>query len=139
MDLDWLIGCSITEVSFHEPQLWFFCFGKKANIGAECLWRIVEHGRIVLSSKDHGQKFGLPANIDAAAKSAELLAGRTVKAFHLRDATFDLTIEFDGNCLLEIIPDSSGYECWQVNEPSGVRYIAQGGGSIFKFPPQNDA
>jgi hypothetical protein len=136
MDLSWLIGRSVTEVSINEGEIWYFSFGEKANIGAECLWRIIKSGRIILSSKDHGQKFGLPVHIDAAAKSKEILAGRVVETFRVREATADITIEFDGDCFLEIIPDSSGYESWQVNEPTGVHYFAQGGGNIVKCTPQ---
>ena len=136
MDLSWLIGRSVTEVSFNGAELWYFCFGERTNIGAECLWRIIRDGRIVLCSEDHGQKFGLPAHIDAAAKSKEILAGRVVKSFRVRASTADIIIEFDGDHLLEIIPDSSGYEGWQVNEPTGVHYFAQGGGNIVKRTPQ---
>ncbi|MDQ6632799.1 MAG: hypothetical protein M3Y82_13755 [Verrucomicrobiota bacterium] len=123
MDLSWLIGHFVTEVSFHEPELWFFNFGEKGNIGAECLWRIIHHGRIRLCSNDHGQKFGHPSHIDATIKSAELLAGRFVTAFRVREVTTDITVEFSDDWLLEIIPDSSGYESWQVNEAFGVRYF----------------
>jgi hypothetical protein len=142
MDLSWLVGRFVTDVSFQEPELWFFCFGEKGNIGAECLWRIIDRGRIVLCSKDHGQKFGLPSPINAAAKGAELLAGRTVKAFRVREVTTDITIEFSGDLLLEIIPDSSGYESWQVNEPSGVGYFGplffvEGEGTIVKSSAQS--
>lgn len=136
LDLSWLIGRSVIEVVFLESQLWSFVFGDKTYIGAHCLWRIVKRGRIVLCSNDHGQKFGLPAHIDAATKSAELLAGRIVKTFRVRGSTADITIEFDDDYLLEIIPDSSGYESWQVNEPTGVHYFAQGGGNIVKCMPQ---
>ena len=137
MDLSWVIGRSITEVSLREHERWVFNFGENGNIAVECLWRIIERGRIMLCSKDHGQKFGLPSHIDAAAKAAELLAGRIVKAFRVREVTTDITIEFSGEGLLEIIPDSSGYESWQVYETSGVGYFGpcffvEGEGTIVK-------
>ena len=141
MDLAWLIGRSVTEVSFQEPEHWCFNFGENGNITAECLWRIIERGRIKLCNKDHGQKFGLPAHIDAAAKSVELLAGRTVKAIRVREVTTDIIIEFSDNWLLEIIPDSSGYESWQIYEASGVGYFGpvffvEGEGTIIKSIPK---
>lgn len=141
MDLAWLIGRSVTKVSFDEPERWRFNFGESGNITAGCLWRIIEHGRIKLCSKDHGHKFGLQSHIDATAKSAELLAGRTVKAFRVREVTTDITIEFSDDWLLEIIPDSSGYESWQVYEASGLGYFGpvffiEGKGTIVKSMPQ---
>lgn len=140
-DLAWLIGRSVTDVIFNEPERWCFNFGENGSITAECLWRIIEHGRIKLCSKDHGHKFGHASHIDAAVKSVELLAGRTVKAFRVREVTTDITIEFSDDWLLEIIPDSSGYESWQVYEASGVGYFGpcffvEGEGTIVKSTPQ---
>jgi hypothetical protein len=80
IDLSWMAGRVIVAVSFDEPTLWSFAFGPEAGIGVECLWRIVEHGKVVLTGEDHGHQFGLPAPVDAVAKSTELLAGRHVSA-----------------------------------------------------------
>ena len=104
LNLSWLIGRSVTDVSFQEPERWYFTFGGDGGIGAECLWRILKHGRIALCSNDHGQKFGLPAHIDAAAKGVELLANRIVETCHVRETTTDITIGFSGDFLLEVIP-----------------------------------
>ena len=133
IDLSWTVGRVITKVSFHEPTLWCFSFGSKVCISAECLWRIVERGRVVLCSTDHRQQFGLPAPIDAAAKATALLSEKSVTAVQVREASADILVECDGDRRLEIIPDSSGYESWQLQDPFGTSYVAQGGGQICKW------
>ena len=50
--------------------------------------------RVVLTSEDHGHKFGLPAPIDFTAKSTELLVNAIVTLAHLREATEDGAIDF---------------------------------------------
>jgi len=135
IDLSWMAGRIIVEVSLHEPTRWSFIFGPEASIGVECLWRIVEHGRVVLTGEDHSQQFGLSTPIDAATKGTELLANRQITTAQLREATADIVIEFNGDLRLEIIQTSSGYESWQMRDPSGVSFFAQGGGQICRWKP----
>jgi hypothetical protein len=78
------------------------------------LWRIIERGRLARTSSDHGHQFGLPAPVDAAREATAALADRTVIEVHLRSDTGDLELRFDRHLLLQIIPDFSGYEAWQV-------------------------
>jgi hypothetical protein len=89
----------------------------------------------VLTSEDDGQRFGLPAPINAADKCAKYLLGTTIQAIHLRDATADVSIDFAGDLGLEIIPTSSGYESWQLRDPFGSTFYAQGGGQICRWAP----
>jgi Family of unknown function (DUF6188) len=72
---------------------------------------------------------GLPAPVDAAVMATAFLA-RPISAVELREATADLLIEFAQGARLEIIPDSAGYESWEMSAPSGRSYVAQGGGQI---------
>ena len=130
VDLTWLIGLPVGEVSYLEPTLWRFFFGPQNHIGVECLWRVIKGGRVVLTREDHGQLFGLPTALDAVQRAAVLLSGVEVTAIQLREATADILIDFGGNLRLEVIPDSSGYESWQVYAPGGVCFVAQGGGQI---------
>ncbi len=130
IDLSWMAGRIITEVSFHEPKLWSFVFGLDARIDVECLWRVMEDGKVILTAEDHNQQFGLPNLINAATKAFELIADRQIKAAHLRDSTADLEIEFSGNMRLDIIQNSSGYESWRMLDPLGASFFAQGGGQI---------
>jgi hypothetical protein len=135
IDLSWMVGQVITQVSFHEPTQWSFVFGPESGIGVECLWRIVEHDRVVLTGEDHGHQFGLPTPVDAVAKSTVLIVGHRIAAVQLREATADILIEFSGGLRLEIIPTSSGYESWQLRDPFGASYFAQGGGQICRWKP----
>lgn len=134
IDFSWMLGRVVIEVGFLEPDYWDFVVREKLCIRAECPWRIVKAGRIALSSDDHGQKFGLPAHIDAAAAATILLAGISITAVQLREATADLQIDFAGGVRLEIIPLSSGYESWQWADPAGYSYFVQGGGNIVRRP-----
>ena len=130
IDFSWMVGRFITDIAFLEPDLWRFHFGQSARIAVECLWRIVDHRHIVLTSADHRQQFGLPASIDASVQATSLLSSRSVKAVQLRDATADILIDFHDDRRLEIFPTSSGYESWQVFAPGGICFVAQGGGQI---------
>ena len=135
IDLSWMVARSVSKISFQEPTPWTFDFGSEAHIGIECLWRIVEHGRVVLTSEDHGQQFGLPAPIDGVAKATQLFSDRRVRGVQLREGTADLLIEFIDDLRLEVIPDSSGYESWELHDPAGTSYYAQGGGQICIWKP----
>lgn len=135
VDLSWMVGRVVTEVSFNEPAVWWFSFGLDVSIAVECLWRIVEHGRVGLTSDDHGHKFGLPAPIDAVPRSMDALLGRRVTAVQLREFTADLVIDFTDDLRLEFIPTSSGYEAWLVRDPSGTLFIAVGGGEVRRWKP----
>jgi hypothetical protein len=134
IDLSWMVGRALTELVYLEPDCWDFCFTERLSIRAECPWRIIKNGRIKLSRDDHGQKFGLPAHIDAAAAATALLAGVAITAVQLREATADLLIDLVGDLRLEIIPMSSGYESWQWNDPFGDSFFVTGGGEIVRFP-----
>ena len=135
IDLTWMVGRAVCEVSFHEPTLWWFNFGQKVGVGVECLWRLVEHSRVILTGQDHGHQFGLPAPVDAVGRCTGLFSNRCVSAVQLREATADLLIEFTDDLRLEVIPNSSGYESWQLHDPSGATYYAQGGGQICIWKP----
>lgn len=80
----------------------------------ECPWRILQQARTTLSSDDHGQQYGLPAPINAAAEATKLLSAVDIDAAQLRAGTNDILIDFSDDVRLEIIPISSGYEGWQM-------------------------
>jgi hypothetical protein len=135
VDLSWMIGQSITDVTFDEPMSWTFLFGKKGYIGVECPWRILRQGRRILSSDDHRQRYGLPAPIDAAVEGTKLLSKVQIVAAQLRAGTSDIHIGFSADLRLEVIPISSGYEGWQMKDPSGTEFFAQGSGQICILRP----
>jgi hypothetical protein len=128
-DFSWMIGRQ-AKVSFSEPASWFIMLGDSPSIRADCPWRLIHAGTIAVSGEDHLQQFGLPAPIDAAERATSVLTGLAVQRVEVREGTADLLIDFDGDCRLEIIPFSSGYESWQVFTPSGKNVVAQGGGQL---------
>jgi hypothetical protein len=70
-----------------------------------------------LTSRDHGQQFGLPAPVDAYADVFSLLEGRRAVEVRLDEASADLTVELEGGQQLEILTDSSCYEPWNFHPP----------------------
>ena len=131
-DFSWIVGKPI-KVSFSEPSTWFFAFGESLGISVECPWRLLENGRIVISSDDHRQQFGLPAIVDSVERASSLLDYKAIQRVEVRQGTVDLFIDFDGGIRLEIIPISSGYESWQISTPTGKHIVAQGGGQLFAW------
>lgn len=129
--MDWLVGKTCTSIYRHYPNNCSFEFGSGV-LHVECLWRIVAGGRLVLTSQDHEQQFGLPNPRDVYAVAESLLKGRCALALRVREETADLRVDFDGNFLLEVLADSSGYEPWQFTAP-GVHLVALGGGGIADF------
>jgi len=133
IDLSWMVGRVITDVTFQEPASWRFYFGRDASINVECPWRILDRGRVACSGDDHGQLFGLPAPVDAVADATRLLSPNAVTAVQLREGSADIVITVSSHLQLEIIPISRGYESWQLSDPFGTSYVATGGGQICRW------
>jgi hypothetical protein len=126
--LDWLIGHSVTSI-LHREYDWLLAFDRHALIVIGCLWRLLEDGRICLTSNDNSQQFGLPAPVDAAQEANNRLFGMTVESVELREETLDLRLTFNSGQILEVLPDSAGYEAWDVSNET-ERFIAVGGGDL---------
>ena len=111
---------------------WVLVFDKDTSLVVHCLWRLLEDGRIRFTSQDDGHRFGLPAPADAAAEVNQRLGGASVEAVELRQNILDLELRFSTGHILQIIPDSAGYEAWHLC--SGNReFIAVGGGTLTIF------
>jgi hypothetical protein len=130
-ELAWLAGHRFQSLARREYD-WVVGFDKDASLVVSCLWRLVESGRIRFTSQDDGHWFGLPAPVDAVAEVSHRLVGAAVEAVELREGLLDLELRFSTGHLLQLIPDSSGYEAWQAS--SGDRqFIAVGGGELAIF------
>jgi len=112
---------------------WFFAFGPGVTLTTESPWRLLDQGRIVVSSEDHGHQFGLPAPVDAGLRVLSRAAGRTVEAASVASDSGDLILQFSGHVFLELLQLSSGYESWRLLV-NGSESICMGGGSIEHFP-----
>jgi|SRR6266850_2330930 len=131
MGVEWLNGKVCTRVYEHYPGNFTFEFDG-ATLAVDCLWRVIADGKVALTSRDHGQQFGLPAPVDAYAEAMSLLQGRRVVEVRLDEKSADLRLEFDGGPRLEVLTDSSGYEPWNFHAP-GVHLVALGGGGVANF------
>jgi len=131
-DLSWIAGHGFRELVRREYD-WFFVFTERVGLVVSCPWRLLAHGRIRVSADDDGQKFGLPAPVNAAQVATGLLAGCQIRAVSVRSRALDLVIEFDAVHTLEVFPVSSGYEAWQIDRPSKhYSIIALGGGELSR-------
>ncbi|MFY9620715.1 MAG: DUF6188 family protein [Pyrinomonadaceae bacterium] len=128
VDLSWLVGRQCTAVHRDEFS-WNFIFDAGA-VTTPCLWRLIDAGRIRVTSEDHGQQFGLPAAVDARAEVESRLVHHVIQSAKVRADTGDLILEFGGELVLELLQTSSGYEAWQLTSPGGEHVIAMGGGDL---------
>lgn len=127
-----LIGRQLLSVE-KKDYSWFFGFGTGASLATESPWRLIEQGRIVVSSEDHGQQFGLPAPVDAGREFLSRVAGRTVEAVSVNSDSGDLLVRFQEQAYLQLLQLSSGYESWRLSVDGGES-ICMGGGNIAHFP-----
>jgi hypothetical protein len=126
--LAWLAQRRLQSV-LHREYDWVFGFDGNAALVVNCLWRLLEDGRIRFTSEDEGQQFGLPAPVDAAAELNQRLANASLLSVVLRENTLDLELRFDTGHVLQVIPDSSGYEAWIAHDRD-KQFIAVGGGEL---------
>ncbi len=124
----WLIGHRFQSLTRREYD-WVLALDNDTSIVIECLWRLIEAGRIRFTSEDEGQKFGLPAPVDAAAEVNHRLNGASVGAVELQEGILDLELQFSTGHRFQIIPNSSGYEAWNLSRPNSL-FIAVGGGEL---------
>lgn len=95
-------------------------------ISAETLCRFVGGAGEFISSQDHGQMFGLTEPYDAAERINKAIKGKKIKKADLANNTGDLTLIVDGG-RLEVICNSAGYECYQLNGPDNLIIVGRGG------------
>src|SRR5688572_29166505 len=133
--LAWLAQRRLQSVLHRNVADWVFAFDDEATLVVSCLWRLIENSRIRFTSEDEGQQFGLPAPVDAAAELNRRVANATVEAVVLREHTLDLELRFDTGHVLQVIPNSSGYESWIAHDRD-KQFIAVGGGELAVFGGQ---
>ena len=126
--LVWLNHHRIQSVVRHGRS-WSFAFDDGVCLTAECLWRLLEAGRIRVTSEDEGQQFGRPAPVIPAEVVRQRIVGVAVRDVALHEGTLDLELRFDSQHVLQVLPVSSGYEDWNVTR-HGQQFIAVGGGEL---------
>ncbi len=95
-------------------------------ISTETLCRFVGENGDFISSQDHGQMFGLAEPYDVAEKINKAIKDKEIKEAKLTEDTSDLTLVVESG-RLEIICNSAGYECYQVNGPDNLTIVCRGG------------
>ena len=127
-----LSGRRLTAVTRREFD-WAFAFDTPGSgLGVASLWRIVSKSGIALTSKDDGQKFGLPEPVDGEREATRLLVGKVVQFISVRPDTGDIAIHFSDGTTLEALNTSVGYESWKIGIDS-LRVIGVGGGQLAIF------
>ena len=129
--LSWLIGCRFQLLTRREHD-WVVAFDRGASLVIGCLWRLVESDRIRFTSEDDGHQFGLPSPVDAATEVNRRLAEASVEGVDLRERFLDLDVRFSTGHVLQVIPDSSAYEAWNLSSGNG-QVIAVGGGELVTY------
>lgn len=129
--LEWLVGCRFQSLTRREYD-WVLAFDNDARLVITCLWRLVESGRLQITSEDDGHQFGHQTPVDAAVEVNRCLAGATLDLIDLRDGLLDLDLRFRTGHVLQFIPNSAGYEAWNLSHGSR-QIIAVGGGELAAF------
>jgi hypothetical protein len=131
IDLAWLVQHPFTSLTRRDHD-WVFVFDQDVRLVVCCLWRLLEQGTIRLTSQDDGQQFGLPAPLDMADEVTRRLGQSSITGVELREGLLDLDFQFSTGHVLQIIPDSSGYEAWNLSR-GHKQYLAVGGGDLVVF------
>ncbi len=129
-ELSWLIGLQIAAVE-KKDFTWFFRFGDSSIIATEAFWRFVTD-RVIVTSEDDGQMFGLKSPVNATAVVKERIDKSHVERFTLDERTGDLSLEFTAGGMLQFLTNSSGYEGWRI-EHGDQSIICLGGGALAIF------
>jgi hypothetical protein len=126
-EFGWMTGRSVSNVHFNEPETWSFLLSGGGAITTDGgAWRLSSSSTWVTGSQDHAQRFGHSAPIDAAELSLTALQGTRIVGARVRGGPPDLEVRFGNGLLLEVLALSSGYECWQVRDPTGRCIVVHG-------------
>jgi len=101
MDLSWLIGRRLQSVEKKDFS-WFFLLDDGTSIASESQWRLVEQ-RVVVSSEDHGHRFGLPSPVNACEVVRQNIVDSFVARFELDNQTSDLSLCFNNGATLQFL------------------------------------
>src|SRR5262245_42334912 len=128
IDLTWLVGLRCRAIHRDEFS-WRFAFDT-AVVTTPCLWRLLEAGRIRVTSEDDGHQFGLPAPVDARHEAESILLSRTIESAAVRADSGDLVLRLSHDLTLELLQTSGGYEAWHLTSADGQEIFATGGGEL---------
>jgi hypothetical protein len=131
--LEWMIGKRCTSVYENAEGCFTFEIGG-GGLHTTCAWRVVVDGRLAVAHRDHKQRFGLPAPLDACASVMEFVGGREITDALVDPVIGDIVITFAENRKLEVFNDSAGYEGWTMGAPDKYVLFAASGGEVSGYP-----
>ena len=112
---------------FSESGLWHLVFENNLRVQIECFWRLLENRKIKRTSKDNQQLYGHKTPIDLENEIKAALQDKDLDKIERNTDTGDLYLLFENGLTLEIITDSSGYECWEIiNGENSIYGLGQG-------------
>lgn len=126
-----LVGKNLEHVE-HLDYQWEFVLSGGTVISAESEWRLVDNGRIRVTSGDDGHLFGLGSPVAAASVVLEAVGGRTICTVTV--ALGDLNLDFGDGLALQVLQLSSGYEAWHVFDKDTTIHCLGGGDLAIEVP-----
>lgn len=99
---------------FSESGMWQLVFENNLSVLIESFWRLLENRKIKWTSKDNQQIYGHKTPIDLETEIKKALLEKSLNRIERNIDTSDLNLVFENGMTVEIITDSSGYECWEI-------------------------
>lgn len=113
-----IIGSTVESVG-EQDRVLSIHFSNGAALVLASYWRLSGPSlNTRLSNFDDGQKYGLPAAIDAIVDLSKRITGKPVIESTFNKLTGDLLFAFD-DCQVEVF-NFSGYEVWKIDFPNGT-------------------
>lgn len=95
----------------------------------QCFWRAVVDSKIVFTSEDDKQIFGLEKPFDISEAFPKFFSSQQVSFIKIKNPIADLQILFEDGSYIEAFASSSGYETWSI-WGKDIRIICLGEGKI---------
>jgi len=136
MQLTWLIGKQLIDASMRTND-WALRFEGDSILVVECLWRIVDTERVLVTSLEQGQKSTICVNHggtdeiehvfrDVAKEMSEYLQFARIRSAIVKPITNDMHIHFDNGLSLLLILDRSNRCGWCLQSPE-LNLVANAG------------
>jgi hypothetical protein len=88
--------------------------------------------RVLITSEDHDQMFGLKEPVNAAKAIQETVTGKPIMQFALDERSGDLSLVFEDGGTMQFLTTSDGYEGWRTAHGDQL-VICLGGGELAIF------
>ncbi len=96
------------------------------SITTECLVRFTGKNNEFICTTDHGHQFGLEGPFDAEKTIKKLIDNNNILEIEVNQNTGDISLFLESG-VFQIICNSSGYECYQINGPNNLIIVGHGG------------